>query len=159
MLPSLFVPNAVLMTIFQDLGGYGKNCVDSFMSDLIKKHEEVIDVYVHGEPKKEPKFHKIIVIAHNGSGFDTHFILKYIYRSDKFKSPSIIMNGTKIIQVKIDRVKFIDSLMYFQKPLSELPKMFGFEGCKGYYPYYFNMPCNDIYIGKIPDKNITGTNQ
>lgn len=135
---------------------HNSGCVSSLMEYIIIKHNETIERVFNGKPKTYPKFNKIIVIVHNSSGFDAQFILQHIYNSDQFTTPKLIMNGTKIIQIALDRVKFIDSLIYFQKPLCELPKLFGFEGVKGYYPHFFNTPENESYIGNVPEKKSYG---
>lgn len=136
---------------------YSKKCVADFMDFLVVKHKERENRVVNGKNRKVSKFDKIIVIAHNMSGFDGQFILKYIYESDRFKSPGLIMNGTKIIEITLDsRIKFVDSFNYFQKGLSELPELCGFEGSKGHYPHFWNTPENENYVGPLPKKQFYG---
>ena len=98
------------------------------------------------------RFRKIICVAHNGSGFHSQFILKFLVEElgERVK-PSIIMNGSKIILMEYLNLKFIDSLNYFHMPLAALPKAFGFsEESKGYFCHLFNTPENQSYVGQIP---------
>ena len=56
------------------------------------------------------------------------------------------------MQVTHDRIRFIDSLSFFQMPLSAFPKTFGIEELKkGYFPHLFNTPDNQEYVGPLPD--------
>ena len=50
-----------------------------------------------------------------------------------------------------DRIRFIDSLSFFQMPLSAFPKNFGLtELKKGYFQHLFNTAENQVYVGPIP---------
>lgn len=95
-------------------------------------------------------FKKVIVVSHNGGGFDEQFILnKIIVETDL--TPELIMRGTKIIVMQVGNVKFLDSLNYFPMPLSVLPKAFGLtELKKGYFPHLFNKLENEEYTGYLP---------
>lgn len=132
-----------------------KNCVENLMDFLVAKHNEKISKKgTDGKIKQVAKFDNIICIAHNMSGFDGQFILKYIYESDRFSKPSIIMNGTRIIEITLSsNIRFIDSLNYFQVGLAKLPQLFGFEGTKGFYPHLFNVPEFEKYKGPLPEKH------
>ena len=100
-------------------------------------------------PRK--KFVKTIFIAHNSQGFDSQFVLKYMVEKMYLK-PRLILNGTKIILLSIEKVKLIDSLNYFHMPLSALPKAFGLPDLiKGDFPHLFNTPENQKYSGPLPD--------
>lgn len=97
-------------------------------------------------------FKKIVCIAHNSQGYDANFILRHIIEKCR-EEPSLILNGTKIIQMTYGKkIVFIDSLNYFHMPLSKLPKAFGFEEEKGYFPHMFNSLQNQNYVGPLPDK-------
>jgi hypothetical protein len=93
----------------------------------------------------------VYVFAHNAKGYDGHFILKDIFKR-KFDDLQIIMNGLKVLKTEVGNVHFIDSLSYFQQPLSSLPKSFGFENIveKGFFPHAFNKMSNKDYVGVIP---------
>ena len=58
--------------------------------------------------EQRPWVKKIIVIAHNAKAFDLHFILK---RAVFLKSrPELVMSGQKIIMMKVEHRKFMDSM-------------------------------------------------
>ena len=54
------------------------------------------------------KLLKNVCIAHNARGFDAQLILRYLVRTTKKQLPTLIMNGTKIITMKVARVVFRD---------------------------------------------------
>ena len=90
-----------------------------------------------------------ICLAHNASRYDSHFILKYAL--DRSVAPDVVVNGLKLMSLKIAGVKFIDSCNFLPMPLSKLPKAFGLsELCKGYFPHRFNTPENQNYVGPYP---------
>lgn len=118
----------------------GRDCVSQFISYCLTQNNI-------------KKYNKIVFIAHNMSGYDGHFILRHIYSNGGFGTPSIIMNGSKIISIKLGKkIKFIDSLNYFNCPLSSLPKMFQLSVSKGYYPHLFNTEDNFNYVGPLPNE-------
>lgn len=89
-------------------------------------------------------FKDVRVIAHNLQKYDGHFILQHMYRNSSKWSlthNSLVMNGSKILQIKVGRFRFIDSLNFFSVPLSKLPAMFSLHcDSKGYYPHFFGAP-------------------
>ena len=95
---------------------------------------------------------RAVCIAHNFKGYDSYFILKYLY--DNKVRPGLIMNGAKIMELSITDpdIRFIDSLNFLPMPLSKFPKTFGLtELAKGYFPHFFNTEANQHYVGPIPD--------
>lgn len=79
-----------------------------------------------------------IVIAHNFKGYDGQFILNYLVHTSCV-TPTVIMNGTKILSMQVLGLKFIDSYNYLPFALSKMPSAFGFEELKkGYFPHFFN---------------------
>jgi len=96
-------------------------------------------------------FKQVVVIAHNGQSFDHQFILnELLHKSDI--EPKLIMRGTKIIQMQIKNIRFLDSMNYLAMPLSQLPKAFDLSTNlkKGYFPHLFNRTENINYVGPIP---------
>ena len=92
---------------------------------------------------------QVNVIAHNFQGYDGYFVV-HQYHADNQKVDQL-RNGCKLLEVKHDSICFIDSLSFFQMPLSAFPKTFGLtELRKGYFPYKFNIPENQEYVGSIP---------
>jgi hypothetical protein len=99
------------------------------------------------EPR--PWVKKIIVIAHNAKVFDLHFILN---RAILLKwQPELIMNGLKIMCMKMEHVVFLDSISFIPCSLRKLPEAFGLQVSKSWYPHYFNTEENLDYFGTIPD--------
>ncbi|XP_074604063.1 uncharacterized protein LOC141857463 [Brevipalpus obovatus] len=95
----------------------------------------------------------ITVFAHNGRGYDFHFILRDLFKR-AFTATQIMMNGNKIMHMKIGNVSFVDSLQFFGQSLSSLPKAFGIQArvVKGFFPHDFNKPENWLYVGPYPDR-------
>ena len=92
---------------------------------------------------------QVNVLAHNFQGYDGYFVV-HQYHSDNRISQQL-RNGCKLLEVKHDRIRFIDSLSFFQMPLSAFPKTFGLtELKKGYFPHKFNIRDNQTYVGIVP---------
>ena len=81
---------------------------------------------------------------------DGYFIVDEYHRQQRVIGQ--VLNGGKLMQVTHYRIRFIDSLSFFQMPLSAFPKTFGItELKKGYFPHLFNTPDNQEYVGPISD--------
>ena len=66
---------------------------------------------------------RVIAIAYNATGYDAQFILQ---RAILLKwKPELILNGSKVICMKMKHLTFIDSVSYLPKPLRKLPEIFG----------------------------------
>ena len=92
---------------------------------------------------------QVNVLAHNFQGYDGYFVV-HQYHSDN-RIVEQLRNGCKLLEVKHDRIRFIDSLSFFQMPLSAFPKTFGLtELKKGYFPHKFNLPEHQTYVGILP---------
>lgn len=91
-------------------------------------------------------------IAHNASGYDSHFIYNYYLGSGRNNnSPSVIWNGNNILEMKFPAygLRFIDSYRFLNFPLASFPKAFGLtELAKGHFPHWF---VELDYVGKMPD--------
>lgn len=137
-------------------------CFNCGVRERIFMKNDVICNFMHYLGSLPEKFKSIKVIAHNLQKYDGHFILRYMYAHAsewRLKTESLIMNGSKILQIKVGRYKFIDSLNFFSVPLSKLPTMFNLNcSSKGYYPHFFNTYENFDYRGAIPDKSFYGVN-
>lgn len=119
------------------------------------KSDDVVEELMLFIGRVDKKFKTVTILAHNMQGYDGHFCLRYMYQHKNvwgLDERSLIMNGTKILKIKVGRFTFLDSLNFFMVPLAKLPAMFMLESCKGYYPHYFNTSANANYIGCIPDK-------
>ena len=48
------------------------------------------------------------------------------------------------------KIRFIDSVNFFQIPLKAFPKTFGMKELKkGVFPHYFNKECDEHYVAKF----------
>jgi len=91
-------------------------------------------------------------IAHNGKAYDTWLVHKYIIKHTNKKPNKLILAGNKIMYMKINTIRFIDSINHIAGSLANFTKTFKItEAKKGYFPYLFNTKGNQKYIGKIPD--------
>lgn len=102
------------------------------------------------------QFNGYTCIAHNGKSFDNCFVLRWLLENRPTAGVHIIRTGLKImhLSVKDYKIRFIDSINFFQMPLAKLPKTFGLDQTKmlkGFFPHLFNKKENFGYIGKIPD--------
>ena len=92
---------------------------------------------------------RVNVLAHNFQGYDGYFVTNQYHADNQIIQQ--IRNGCKLLEVKHDKIRFIDSLSFFQMPLAAFPKTFGLtELKKGYFPHKFNLPEHQDYVGPIP---------
>ena len=101
-----------------------------------------------------------IAIAHNMKSYDGFFLMSYIINNllPTDNLPEILLNGSKLLVIKFNSVKVIDSINFIPMALSKLPKTFGLtELKKGYFPHFFNTPDNQNYIGDYPSENYYGS--
>ena len=92
-----------------------------------------------------------VFIAHNGSNYDSHFILSYLVENTEY--PELLANGGKILQmyIKACESKFIDSCCFLSIPLSKFSDTFNLpDVVKGTFPHCFNTPNNYGYVGLLP---------
>lgn len=93
----------------------------------------------------------VTCIAHNFQAYDGQFLLKYIVQK-AISLPQVVMNGSKILCMTINGIRFIDSLNFLPMPLSKFPDTFGLsELKKGYFPHFFNTAENQTYMGPYPE--------
>ena len=82
------------------------------------------------EPR--PWVKQIIAIVHNAKAFDLHFILS---RAVLLKwRPGLVMSGQKIILMKMEHIKFINSISFLPFPLRKLSMAFDLTTTKVWYP-------------------------
>ena len=63
-----------------------------------------------------------------------------------------IRNGGKVLQFQVGRIWFIDSLSFFNMPLSAFASTFGLtELRKGFFPHFFNTPEHQTYVEPLAD--------
>ena len=97
------------------------------------------------------------VIAHNGSGYDYKFVLKWCLERGERPS-TYICQGSHITSMKFRRhnLNFVDSLNFFLSPLADLSKTDNIDTIKGFPPHNFNRPEHQNYIGPIPKEEEFG---
>ena len=113
----------------------GEHCIRDFL--------EWLDTLTNNDTRQ------VNVLAHNFQGYDGYFVIHQYYGDNRLVEQ--LRNGCKLLQVQHDRIRFIDSLSFFQMPLSAFPKTFGLkEVKKGYFPHKFNRPEHQTYVGPVP---------
>ena len=136
------------------------NCRDS-LKRCMKCSEKFVCYNIQDFVKfmlKEENNHYIF-IAHNGKGYDNHFIISEILKNKMMHENklSCIMNGTKIQGMFFRNIVIKDSSLFIPTKLENFPKMFGLKELKkGYFPHSFNKPENFNYIGPYPAKEYYG---
>ena len=92
---------------------------------------------------------KVTVIAHSFQGYDGYFVIHEYHGRNQLIHQ--LRNGSKILQLKHDSIRFIDSVNFIAGKLSNFTKTFGLtELKKGYFPHLFNLPENQEYVGGVP---------
>ena len=113
----------------------GEHCIRDFL--------EWLDTLTQNDTRQ------VNVITHNFQGYDGYFVI-HQYHADN-QTVKQLRNGCKLLEVKHDRIRFIDSLSFFQMPLSAFPKTFRLTKLrKGYFPHQFNIPEHQTYVGPVP---------
>jgi len=119
-------------------------------SDEVVIHTNIEEFVKWTLTQKESTF-----IAHNSKAYDGWMVHQYLVKHTNMRPSKIILAGNKIMYMKIKSNVFIDSLNHIAQSLSTFPKTFGLDTSKfkkGYFPYKFNTPENQYYVGVIPDK-------
>ena len=96
-----------------------------------------------------PWISKVVPIAHNSKAFVSQFILNRAIQM-KWKT-KLILNGLKIVSMKIEHMLFIDNLSYLPMSLRKLPEAFRISVTISWYPHNFNKNKNLNYVGPIPE--------
>jgi len=73
--------------------------------------------------------------------------------------PQLILNGLKIVSMKIHHIQFLGSVSYKPTPLRKLPEAFGLQASNSWFPDLFNMKANLDYVGPIPDIKYYGADE
>ena len=119
----------------------GEDCALQFLRDL-----DDLTVIPDREGERE-----ILVVFHNLKGFDGMFILHELYQQQREVVDQLTV-GAKVLSFKSGPVKFIDSLCFLPMPLASFPSTFNLtELKKGFFPYLFNTPDHQQYVGRMPD--------
>ena len=95
-------------------------------------------------------------IAHNTKTFDGIFVHKWLIENRPTADMLVIHSVQKIMQLRVTdySIRLIDSLNFLQMPLSKFPETFGLDlgkFSKGDFPFKFNTPENQNYVGPMPN--------
>ncbi len=101
---------------------------------------------------------EIGMFAHNLRGYDGRLTLTKMFADQRGRGALVddmIWVGGKINCFKYQNILFRDSLLHIAQPLAQFPKTFNLRGeevelSKGFFPYIFNTPENQQYVGRIP---------
>ena len=119
----------------------GEDCALQFLRDL-----DDLTVIPDKEDERE-----ILVVFHNLKILDGMFILHELYQQQREVVDQLTV-GAKVLSFKSGPVKFIDSLCFLPMPLASFPSTFNLtELKKGFFPYLFNTPDHQQYVGRMPD--------
>ena len=80
----------------------------------------------------------LTVLAHNFQGYDSYPIIEEYHRQRR--KIEQVRNGGKVLQLTLGKIRFIDSLSFFQMPLSAFPKTFGLSELKKGHFLIFSTP-------------------
>ena len=100
---------------------------------------------------------KNTLIAHNMRAYGGYFLSNCCVNNPL--KPDTIYNENKIMSMEIKGldITIIDSINFISQALKQFPKTFGLtELKKGYFPHYFNKPCNQNYKTPLPSKSQYG---
>ncbi len=121
---------------------YCNICKDGYKVFRGEQCVSIFNEYVFNTLAKIAEANKgqVLVVAHNLSGYDGHWIFKDLLDRG-MKNIEPVMKGTKVMKIDAGNVRFIDSLLFFQQALASLPKAFDLEDSeKGHFPHYLNVP-------------------
>ena len=115
------------------------------------------------------KLNGFTLVAHNGAGFDNHYLFHYLI-TDFGLTVDPIYSGSKLLQFTVKKstkdkdylIRSIDSAQFFLARLKSLPKQFGLDTSdfkKGFFPYKFDKPEHWNYVGKSPDISYYAPNE
>ena len=99
-----------------------------------------------------------LAIAHNFKGYDGIFVMNYLIKHivPGSAQPELVNQGNKIMSLKYNNVKLIDSVLFLPMALSQFAGTFGLPASKGYFPHFFNIPSNQEYVGQLPETKYYG---
>ena len=143
---SVFVPNLVVLKsetgdrhVFR-----GRNCMARFCDFLFAADDSLANSAQH---------HR--VFAHNGSRFDSIFILQG-FSEVMSRDPSVVMEGLSPIVLRWCKCVILDTMKFFMCSLRAMGKMFDLPCEKKDFPHEFNTEDNQDYEGSIPAKGFFG---
>jgi hypothetical protein len=91
-----------------------------------------------------------VLLAHNSSGYDSRLLFDVATKYVIGKNLNVLMRGSKLLQMKIADLRFIDIMLHIPGSVKSLARDFGCVGRKGDFPFLFNKLENYNYSGTIP---------
>jgi hypothetical protein len=94
-----------------------------------------------------------VFFAHNMSAYDGRLLFDHLVNRETMSIGNTVWRGSKIMTFAVEKHRFCDSLLHIQAALAEFPKIFGLDEsqfAKGFFPYKFNRPENQDYVGAVP---------
>ena len=126
-----------------------RGCLDCGQNQVVFKGDTTLDktgAYLFSEDHNK---RNALICAHNARSYDFQFLVQYLIANGI--QPSVIMNGHKIISMRVGRIQCLDSLSFLPFPLSKLPDCFNFTSLKkGFFPFLFYPKEGLDYIGEWP---------
>nr|CAI5856595.1 unnamed protein product [Callosobruchus analis] len=98
--------------------------------NFIQRQKKMIEVQTEYVLNPRKIFKRIFVIAHAGGLYDTQFILHHIMTKTDLK-PELITQGTKLLLLPVENVKFISPLIIFRCHCLNYLKLLGLGSRKG----------------------------
>lgn len=131
----------------------GRSCIKDFCTYLYHTLAPQVKRFDKEAAKDSKRCEtRIRVVSHYGSRYDMRFILNDLFDRNFTEKPNIIMQGTKLLCIDIGCIRYQDSYNFFMAPLKSLPSTFNFKErvAKGDFPFHFNTPENQGYVGPTP---------
>jgi hypothetical protein len=133
-------------------------CVAKLWSEQTWQFESLDAYFQWMRDELIPTGEQIGMIAHNLKGYDGRLTLAKIFENQAQRgalAEDMIWTMAKINTFRWNNIVFRDSLLHIPQPLAAWPKTFNLRGndveiSKGYFPYLFNTPENQNYVGPIP---------
>jgi hypothetical protein len=132
-------------------------CVKQVYSENIKfqfRTMEEFCIFIEGN---ENFFHKAIFLAHNGGGYDYHFLVVELEKRNKIFTKIPKPNSEhKYLEIKWDvssttYIRFIDFMMFVPGSLKNIAQSFQIKCQKGDFPHKFLNSKTIHYIGPLPE--------
>ena len=90
-----------------------------------------------------------VCIAHNAGSYDMQFVMGYVHGVGI--KPEVVVRGTKMMCMKAQGLRFVDSINFIPMALAKIPKAFDLKQLrKGWFPHRCNRPENVGYVGPMP---------
>lgn len=106
---------------------------------------------------KDPQFYGSVILAHNGGGYDHHFVVRYLEQINFIHSTIPRPNSIhKYLMVELsmmnakDNIIFLDFLMMMTFSLKSIGEAFKLDTQKGDFPHLFSKKKHLNYVGPMP---------